>query len=249
MSRWKAAGIHLSISVAIGLIVGALLLGVWYPPPLFHAAGADTLVLLLVSVDIVLGPLLTCVVFKQGKKGLKFDLALIAIVQTAALVYGMSVVLRSRPVFLVAAVDRFSLVSASDLAPQDIAAGQKPEFRSLSWFGPRTVGALLPPEGRERTKIMLSGIGGKDIDKMPKYYVDYSQVAQGLLQDAKPLDDLSINTPGQREELDRALTKIGRAADQVVWVPLTARKANLVMLLDHDSGDPLGAVAINPWKK
>ena len=46
MSRWKAAGIHLSISLAIGLLVGALLFGVWYPPPYFHAAGADELILM-----------------------------------------------------------------------------------------------------------------------------------------------------------------------------------------------------------
>src|SRR3982750_4022373 len=99
MSRWKAAGIHLLISCGIGLIVGALLFGVWYPPPYFHAAGADVLVLLLVSVDLTLGRLLTLVVFKSGKRGLKFDLALIAIIQTAALIYGMSIVLVSRPVF------------------------------------------------------------------------------------------------------------------------------------------------------
>ena len=101
MSRWKAAGIHLSISAFIGLVVGALLLGVWYPPPFFHAAGADVLVVLLVGVDVVLGPLLTLIVFKSGKRGLKFDLALIGTMQAVALVYGMSVVLESRPVFLV----------------------------------------------------------------------------------------------------------------------------------------------------
>ena len=104
MSRWKAAAIHLSISAAIGLVVGALLLLVWYPPPYFHAAGADQLVLLLVGVDLVLGPLLTLILFRSGKKGLKFDLAMIAVLQTTALVYGLSVVLQSRPVFLVSAV-------------------------------------------------------------------------------------------------------------------------------------------------
>ena len=117
MSRWKAAAIHLSISAAIGLVVGALLLLVWYPPPYFHAAGADQLVLLLVGVDLVLGPLLTLILFRSGKKGLKFDLAMIAVLQTTALVYGLSVVLQSRPVFLVSAVDRFVLVSASEIDP------------------------------------------------------------------------------------------------------------------------------------
>ena len=80
MSRWKAAGIHLSISLAIGLLVGALLFGVWYPPPYFHAAGADELILLLVGIDIVLGPLMTLVIFRSGKRGLKFDLTVIGLV-------------------------------------------------------------------------------------------------------------------------------------------------------------------------
>lgn len=247
MSRWKAASIHLSISIAIGLAVGALLFGVWYPPPYFHAAGADVLVLLLVSVDVVLGPLLTLVVFKSGKRGLKLDLALIAIVQASALVYGMSVVLRSRPVFLVAAVDRFVLVSASELDPDDLAKGARPEFRSLSWTGPRLVGAKLPPLGKARTKILFSSLAGKDVENFPQYYVDYDAVASELLEKAKPLDALSLSNAEDRETLKKAERAVGRTADQLDWVPLVARKANLVMLLDRATGRPLRAIPINPW--
>ena len=130
MSRWKAAGIHLSISLAIGLLVGALLFGVWYPPPYFHAAGADELILLLVGIDIVLGPLMTLVIFRSGKRGLKFDLTVIGLVQAAALVYGLSIVLQSRPVFLVGAIDRFTLVSAGDIEDSDLQKGRQPLFRS-----------------------------------------------------------------------------------------------------------------------
>ena len=155
MSRWKAAAIHLSISFAIGLIVGALLLFVWYPRPFFHAAGADELVLLLVGVDLVLGPLLTLILFRSGKWGLKFDLAMIAILQSAALIYGLSIVLKARPVFLVAVVDRFSLISANDLDPADLAKGSQPEFRSLSLTGPRLVGARIPSTWQERNKVLF----------------------------------------------------------------------------------------------
>jgi len=246
MSRWKAAGIHLSISLAIGLIVGALLFGLWYPPPYFHAAGADQLVLLLVSVDIVLGPLLTLVVFKSGKWGLKFDLALIGTVQAIALVYGLSVVLRSRPVFLVAAVDRFALVSASDIDDADLARGTKPEFKSLSWTGPRIVGTRLPPYGKARTRLMMSGMAGKDVDKFPEYYVDYADIAADLMKRTKPLSALPLKDPGASELLEVALGKIGKT-DRIVWVPVAARKANLVMLIDQDTATPLRAVAINPW--
>src|SRR4051812_12853702 len=111
MTRWKAAAIHSLISVAVGLIAGALLLGLWYPPPYFHAAGAQELILLLVGVDLVIGPLLTLIVFRWGKPGLAFDLTVISLLQAAALVYGLAIVLQSRPVFLVATVDRFVLVS------------------------------------------------------------------------------------------------------------------------------------------
>ncbi len=247
MSRWKAASIHLSISATIGLVVGALLLLVWYPPPYFHAAGADTLVLLLVGVDLVLGPLLTLILFRSGKKGLKFDLAMIAVLQAGALIYGLSIVLESRPVFLVSAVDRFVLVSASELDPKDLAKGSKPEFRSLSFTGPRLAGTRIPGTWQERNKVLFSATAGKDIDEYPQYYVDYASAAPALLERAKPLDKLRIPDPEQRETLRAALAKVGEPADRIVWVPLTARKANLVMLLDRENGQPLRAVAVNPW--
>jgi hypothetical protein len=247
MSRWKAAAIHFSISLVIGIAIGALLFGVWYPPPFFHAAGADKLVLLLVGVDVVLGPLLTLVVFESGKPGLKFDLACIAIVQALALGYGVSVMTRSRPVFLVAAVDRFLLISANDLDDADLAQGSKPEFRTRSWTGPRLVGAQLPINVEDRNSILFSGVAGKDVDKFPRYYVDYASVAQDLVKKAQPLDALTKLDAESRADLDAAVRGTGKAATDIVWVPMLARKASIVMLLDRATGAPLHAVAVNPW--
>jgi hypothetical protein len=132
MTRWKAASIHLGISTLIGAVAAALMLGMWYPPPFFRAAGADELILLLVGVDLVIGPLLTLIVFRTGKRGLKFDLAAIGTFQAAALLYGLFVVLQARPVFLVAAVDRLVLVAANKISDADLAQGPEPRFRSRS---------------------------------------------------------------------------------------------------------------------
>src|SRR5690349_3518054 len=115
MSRWKAASIHSLFSLIVAAALGWLLLGLWYPPPYFHAAGADELMLLLVGVDLAIGPLLTLIVFRSGKRGLRFDLTAIAVLQTAALIYGLSVVLKSRPIFLVSAMDHFVLVAANEI--------------------------------------------------------------------------------------------------------------------------------------
>lgn len=247
MSRWKASAIHLSISLTAGLLVGVILFGVWYPPPYFHAAGADELVLLLVGVDIVLGPLLTLVVFRSGKRGLKFDLAVIALLQASALTYGLSIVLLSRPVFLVGALDRFTLVSASDIDESDLAKGNQPAFRSLSWTGARTVGAELPKSLDERNKVTFSALGGKDLEVLPQYYVEYAHVAKALLQKAKPLEAIPARDDESRIKLEAGIRATGKTAAALLWLPVVARKQDLVMLVDAETGTPLRAVAVDPW--
>ena len=247
MSRWKAAGIHLSISVCIAFAALGLMLGVWYPPPFFHADGAGKLELILVGVDLSLGPLLTLIIFKSGKKGLRFDLAVIATVQAIALVYGMSVVLRTRPVFLVAAVDRFVLVSANDLSASDLAGGSKPEFRRRSWTGPRLVAALLPANATERSQILTSSLAGKDIERLPKYYADYTANAKTLLKHAKTVEQLPKQNPTDILTLDKWLVDHHRSRNDIVWVPLTARFSDLTALLDRQTGKWLGAITVNPW--
>ncbi len=248
MSRWKAALVHLSISIAIGLISAALIFGVWYPSPYSKAMGALELVLLLMTVDIVLGPMLTLVVFTSGKKYLRLDLALIGVAQACALIYGLSVVVRARPVFIVAAVDRFSIVAANDISAADLAQGSKPEFRSLSWTGPRVVGAQLPTDKGELSTLTLSSMGGKDVERMPKYYVDYANVSATLLKHSKTLAQLYKKNPAAQptiEDWRRQHGKLGTA--DPVCLPIIAPRAELSMLLDPSTAEPLAAVPVNSW--
>ena len=246
MSRWKAAAIHLLISALIGLVAAALIFGLWYPPPYSQAAGAGELVLLLLGVDIVLGPLLTLAVFRSGKKGMTFDLTVIAVLQACAFFYGASVVVRARPAFVVATVDRFVLVAANDLDSADVAKGSKPEFRSLPWLGPRVVGAELPTDTTSKVNLALSGMAGKDIDRFPQYYVDYTQVAAKLLSHAKPLATLRTMHQEAIPLINSWLNKHQRDASSVVTLPIVAR-SDAVMLLDKSTGEPLDALPISAW--
>jgi len=247
MTRWKAAAVHLGISACIGIGAAALIFGVWYPPPYSHAVGADQLVLLLLGVDVVLGPLLTLVVFKSGKKSLKFDLTVIALMQACAFFYGMSVVVRARPAFIVGRVDRFVIVSANDLENDDLKKATKSEFRSPPWTGPKIVGALLPTDIKQLNTVKFSSIAGKDLEKFPQFYVDYERAAPDLLKVAKPLDDLRKTRPKSVVDIDAFLNRHGLQENSVVWLPLDARLANMTMLLDRASGRPLGALSFDPW--
>ena len=247
MSRWKAAAIHLSISATIGVLTLILLFGVWYPPPYFHAGGADELVLLLVGVDLTLGPLLTLVVFRSGKRGLKFDLALIGLMQAAALVYGMNVVLATRPIFLVAVPDRFVLVSANEITDADLALGSEERFRSRSWTGPRLVGVEFPTNLQERNDLVFAAAAGRDIQNQPRYFRDFGQRATTLIAHGKPLEQLRKRSAQADQTLSQWLASSGHDPASVLWMPLLARSTDLVALIDAKSGNLLGALPIEPW--
>lgn len=250
MSRWKAAGIHLSISALIGLGVLNLVFVVWYPEPYFAASGGQHLVLLLLGIDLVLGPTLTLVVVnrRKAKHLITLDLAVIGIVQCAALLYGLHVITQSRPVFIVGAVDRFNSVAAIDIDDKDLAAATRPEYGTRSWTGPRVVAARLPTDPEESNALLSMALAGrKDIQHLPRYYVPYAEEAKNLLARAKPLD--ALRSPGGESArvLDAWLADTQRPADSIAWLPLVARKSVMTILLDARTGEPLGAVPIDPW--
>lgn len=248
MSRWKAALLHLCISSVIAAIAVALLLGVWYPPPYFRAGGGAHLLALVVGVDVSIGPLLTFIVFKSGKHGLKLDLAVIGALQAIALVYGFNVMVRSRPVFLVAVVDRFVLVGADQIHAKDLAQASRPEWKHLSWTGPTMVGAELPKDPMAREKVMFTSFRtGQDIQDWPKYYVPYAAAAPALLKRARPVSALLKLYPDQRDPIDRWLARHGASERDARWLPIQTRTNGLVMLVRPSDGHPIGALPLDPW--
>ena len=56
VSRFQAAAIHLLLSAVIASMTVAVMLTLWYPPPLFAAMGGTDLVLLIVGIDVIVGP-------------------------------------------------------------------------------------------------------------------------------------------------------------------------------------------------
>ena len=105
--KFQAFAVHFSISLLIFLTLLYLILFHWYPSPFFTTDGGTQGLRLIIFVDLVLGPTLTFIVFKRNKPSLKFDLAIIAVVQAAALSYGIWTVHNERPVAVIFADDTF----------------------------------------------------------------------------------------------------------------------------------------------
>jgi len=111
MTKLKAFIIHLIISLGIFLVFFSVTRFIWYPSFYFSASGAWDAMFTVAFVDVVLGPLLTLVLYKRGKPGLKFDLSMIALFQISALVWGMWVLYSERPVLTVYHEDSFYCLS------------------------------------------------------------------------------------------------------------------------------------------
>ena len=76
-ARIKAFLVHGLVSIIIALLSMGLVYFIWYPAPLAVATGVMHIFLLMLCIDVVIGPLLTLLVYKTGKKTLKLDLTII----------------------------------------------------------------------------------------------------------------------------------------------------------------------------
>jgi len=245
-SRLKSAGVHLGISVFIAGIAAALVFGEWYPWPYRAASGGQELFLLLISVDLTLGPTLTFVVFNRSKtkSHMVRDLAVIATLQLAGLVYGLYMVYLARPVAIVFEVDRFRVVSYVEVRHEELPQAL-PELRTLSLTGPKILGARKSRTREESSKALDLALQGVDIGVRPSYWQPYNDSAKAALVRARPLSILYKQYPKQLQDVDDAVLKTGRSADTLKFLPLVARNPNWSVLLDSNTGTIVGYVPLD----
>lgn len=241
-SRWQAAGTHLLICIVIAAAVVALMLAVWYPGPLFEAAGGTGLLYILVGVDVVLGPLLTLVVFKSGKRGMKFDLVAIGTVQVLALLYGVHVVYLARPAFIVFVKDRFELAIAAELDPVELAAAKYPQFRSPPLTGPLFAVADMPTDPAERNRVVLAAMAGMDLQAFPRLYVPYAGRTKEVLAKASSIARLRATEPAIAKVVDQYLASSGTKDAEVRSLLLRTRYAWVAVLIDPNTAQPVKMV-------
>ena len=245
MTRWKASAWHLAISAAVIAAIGAGLLS-WYPPELFHVAGGDRLLMILAGVCIGSGPLLTLLVYREGKRGMRFDLIVIAVLQAALLGYGIYAIWASRPVFIVAAVDRLEVVYANQIRPEDLSVAPI-RYRTLGQGRPQLVGLVLPSDPKQKESILFEELAGHPASQRPNLYGDFTIVARSLLTRAQSVDALLAGDGEARTRVQAALRDLRVQASAVRWVPLDAGRGTAVQLISATDGHPLAVVAVDPW--
>jgi len=246
-TRVQAALIHLGLSALVAATIVAVMLLLWYPSPYFAAAGGGTLLMLLIGVDVVLGPLLTLIVYDPAKKSLLYDLAVIAMLQIAALIYGVNVMASARPAFVVYLRGGFDVVSANDVVTEDMAQAQLPEFQSVPLTGPRLAAARVPVDPGVQLRIgMEAAAGGADLTAYPRYYIPYATASREAAASGKPLAALAQASPENAAAVARLAASSGKSADALVYLPLHTRSVQMSIVLDKANGDVVGVLPLEP---
>lgn len=247
MSRLRAFLVHLSLSATVVGCVFAVIFFLWYPRPYFEVVGAWYLVRLLFIVNVILGPLLTLIIFKAGKPGLKFDLTVIALIQVAALAYGTTVIYQDRPYYLVFSVDRFEVVVKQDV---DVTQIKYDALKEKPWIGTVKVFARLPDDPAALSKFTEEVVfeGKPDLERRPEFWHPYADHARDASAQAVRIEVLLRDDEDVAGRASRIIEKHQDDHARLGYVPLLGRTSTFAIVLDMDTGEQLEVLDIDPYQ-
>jgi hypothetical protein len=231
--RLQASGAHLLISLVIAALAALLVLGVWYPYPYREISGGRELFFLIVTVDVILGPLITLAIFNRKKPWpvLRRDLFVISAIQSAALIYGLHTVYITRPVHLVFEYFRFNVVHAIDVS-QDMLAKAPPDVEKMPMFGPTLLSLRPFKDAKEKSDATFDDMAGLKLPARPDFWQPYEKAKAEVQAEAKPVTQLITRFPTEANAIRAAAQDAGRRAEDLVYLPMIGRKLFWTVLLD-----------------
>ncbi len=222
--KLRAFLIHLALSAAVVGALALAALATWYPQPWFMNDGGWQVLRIIVMVDVVLGPLLTLMVFRRGKPGLRRDLGIIAAVQIAALAYGAMLMVQHRPAFIVYVENNFFTVTWPEIGKltQDLERLQR--FRHAG-AGLPFVRVAMPEDLRERNRLRdAMREGGWLITALGDRYAAITPAQwEGIYRLGISIEALARQDEAIARELERVTRTHGLPIEQLAFVPVTCR--------------------------
>lgn len=237
----KAFVYHLGVSLLIAMVSLYVVFMVWHPAPLAKAVGVTHIFIMMLAIDAVLGPLLTLIIAKKGKKSLKFDLAVVIVLQLSAFIYGIYNIADSRPVYIAFDTIRFEVVQANNV-PDSSLNEAEPPYDTLSWGQPKMV-AVKPVENTEEKNERLfaeleTGIAPS---MQPNLYKPLANQWQTINDNAKGLDELYYTN--SQDDVDDIRQQYPSAT---AWLPLVVYEQTMVVLINSADNRIVDIVDLRP---
>jgi len=239
--RIKAFGIHLALSIIVITLFLLIATQIWYPGPLFKLEDVWQGLQILIPVDAILGPILTLLLYVPGKKGLKFDLTVIAILQVGALAYGGMLIYKQRPVAYAFVADRFEVVLASEEYFDDI-----PMERFTGYDGsfPLMTYVLPPQSSKERSEFLINGI---NIKKLAERHYPIRPNIKAIAKKSIDLDKLLQSNEESKKIINNFLSA-NQNISELVFLPLqSSAYESIVLAIDGKTGLIKTYIYLDPW--
>lgn len=242
--RFRCFLTHLSISACVAVLSLLLIFKVWYPFPFDKALGVGHIILIMLAIDVTLGPLLTLILAKEGKKGLKFDFLIIGIVQLSALFYGLYSIEKGRPVWVVFDYNRFDLVQKYAIDRQKDANVKIPEaYQKEGWGSPPWVSVRPAKNKQEQDDWMFYELEkGTAASMRPALFAPLTQNMDRVIKEKLPLSDL--NKFNEKTAVKDVLLKYPNADG---FLPMRAAEVDMTVLVDSKDKAFVQVVDLRPW--
>lgn len=246
MTRARLFAQRFTATASLLVLAFVLVRYLWFPGGYFGISGVAKLFLILVAVNLVVGPGLSALLYKPGKWGLKFDLIVIACVEVSILGWAMHEILERRPAFVVFAVDRFEAVTISEVNLDPV---KNSPLAATPGYGPRLIYARLPTDVDVMNRLIDETVfeGKKDIERRPKFWRPYAQGIATAKAAAIPISNLLSPNDRRAAYIQRWLAQQDRQADEYLYLPIQGRSADGIMILHADIGFPVAVLPVNPW--
>lgn len=232
--RLRFFSIHFSLSLLIALVVLFFIFFIWYPQPIATDEGVGIIAVMLIAIDVIVGPVLAFLVYKEEKKSLKMDLGVILILQILAMGYGLFSIVSSRPVWIVQNGAIFQLVRANAILPRDQEQA-KENYKNNGWLSPQWVAV-----DTDNSKYEYYA----EQTLVPNLYVDLSFAKPRIQNYAQDLKNLYAFN-----QADVIATELKKFPQANAWMPLRTTGLGLVVLLDRSNAKVVGIANLRPWKE
>lgn len=250
--RWRvtAAAYHLLLSVAVTLVIAWLVFFVWFPDPLWRTSGGLGLFGLVVVCDLVLGPLFTLIISNPSKRRREWciDLSIVAVIQLAALSYGVWSVWQARPIYIVFERDLYRVVRTVDI-PESLMSDIPAQYRKFPLWGPEYLSLRGFTGLQEQMATTTAEIEGLPMSAQPKFWIPYepSSIKGGAT--GKPVTRFVEKFPEFRSDVDALLLSNGINADEVFFYPFVDKTSYWTVFIRRSDGLPVGFLPVDPYQE
>jgi hypothetical protein len=233
ITKLKATGVHLSLSLAVFVYLVYQIYYHWFPQPYFSIDGGWQGIRIIAGVDLVLVPLITFLIFdlRKSRREIVSDLTIIVVIQLSALSYGVYLAYSQRPVAVVF-IDEYMISTTMEQYGGKLES--ESQLRQYSDQKPPIIFSDLPTDMQsiQEMKRIKSEENVPEHAQMQRYRPKTELLK--ALKEKQALLFKRLDSFGYRDAYETWLKQSGKSDGDVLIARFPGRYGEIWLVLDQD---------------